>query len=188
MGYRLRLGKVSKADHEKYKSYTREQFNSEFGEDEFMYRPPFHKQLFELGKYIDFSKDLIDFYDVQEDNDSEFKIMSKDQLREVIKKYHEWTSEYMNKLYECACAINDLEYKLDPSINPKEEIMSFFHGMKQEWEREKYSLAPYYLDEPDEKRDGRVIGSWKIQYSVLNLVYIYQTLDWENDLLIYSGW
>jgi hypothetical protein len=42
---------------------------------------------------------------------------------------------------------------------------------------------PYNL----EKKDN-ITTSWKYEYSIFELVYIYKKFDWENDLLIYYGY
>lgn len=63
-------------------------------------------------------------------------------------------------------------------------IKNHLRGKAEEWSG-KY-IRPYYLDE--DNTDGEIVSSWKIEYAIFNLVYIYRTFDWKNDYLIYSGW
>lgn len=48
-----------------------------------------------------------------------------------------------------------------------------------EWLR----LTPYNLDEGDE-----ITTSWKYEYSIFELVRIYKTFDWKNNVMIYYGY
>lgn len=210
MGYRLRLGKVSKADHEKYKELTYEQFEEEFGDSCSPYRPPFHTQLYEIGKYVDYSEGLSEFYK-EPDEECEFKIATKEWLEKLIEEYRVMTGEYMRNMLRCVMDImpdddrrvtslkeKGVEYSGGISAdiscgitNPQKELLSFFYGMYQEWTRGRdFGITPFYLNDPDASEEERkdIVMSWKIQYAVLNIVYIYNTFDWENDLLIYSGW
>lgn len=169
MGYRLRLGKIAKTVREKYKGMTEEQLDEISRENNYShtwYYPKEHTQLYEMGKYLNFGDELEHFYDF-EGHDNEFKIMTKEQLLKVI----EW---YRNEIYDYYTNADEQEQK------------AHFRKMEIEWSG-KYTL-PYYLDEPDERKDGAIVRSWQLQYAIFNIVYIYQHFDWENDYLIYSGW
>ena len=174
MGYRIRLGKVAKSEKEKYSGMTYKEVEATMPECSALYRPPFHTELYEIGKYVDYSDGVEDFYDfdIQELTESEFGIMSKDCLKKCIETYHKEISDYYIKLEK------------EPERHP-----GYFNRKVRQWYPEKHlSITPYYLDEPSDKTDGEIVRSWLMEYAIFNLVYIYRTFDWENDYLIYSGW
>jgi hypothetical protein len=193
---------VSRNDAAQYREHTEQEIRDEFGEECASYRPPFHEQLFELGKYVDYSKHCEPFYAHIEGDEDLFLIMDKEGLAAIIEDYRQQTADYMAEMLarttmiafdgaEQAEALKKeglkqpgTEYDTDENI-----IYSFFFRMHQEWVRGRdFGLTPFYLNEPQERRDGQVVSSWQIQYAVLNLVYIYNTFNWEEDVLIYSGW
>jgi hypothetical protein len=65
---------------------------------------------------------------------------------------------------------------------PQEISMKLFHhvhGNSIEW----LQMTPYDLESGDE-----VTTSWKYEYAIFELVRIYKTFDWENDIMIYYGY
>ena len=178
MGYRIRLGKIPKAAKEKYSGSYEEvsELLDEVGVSTAY--PPEHTQLYEIGKYIAFESGRTPFYNFDTtDDDYEFDILSKDGLKHIIMKYHQLILKNYQELQE---AINTAD---EDGIN---KVLGFINSRIAEWEPNKFGLSPYYLDE--KKTDGEIVSSWKIEYAIFNLVYIYRTFDWENDYLIYSGW
>lgn len=176
MGYRLRLGKIAKAERVRFKGMTVDQIKACLGDDEAWYRPETHQKLYELGKYVDYSEDMENFYDFDgEEND--FKIVTKEKLKEIIESYHKNIKNNFNKLFNI---ISNEECK-DKII----DVVSHLGRKKTEWDNE-FGVFPYYLDQ--ENTDGFIASSWLYEYAIFNLVYIYRTFDWENDYLIYSGW
>lgn len=94
--------------------------------------------------------------------------------------YHNNVFEYYKNLYDI---VNDKSFVDDKS--KYNQLVSHFYGIKEEWNT-KWNLRPYYLDQ--DKTDGMISGSWKIEYAIFNLTYIYRTFDFKKDLLIYSAW
>jgi hypothetical protein len=43
---------------------------------------------------------------------------------------------------------------------------------------------PYNLTSPDKN----YITSWKYEYGIFNLVFLYHKFDWENNVMIYYGY
>ncbi len=178
MGYRLRLGKVKKTEEEKYAGKTYEEVTEiieKIEEDSAPYRPPFHTELFEIGKYVKYDKHMIPFYDfdIEADCEAGFYIMTKEGLKFIIGDYH-------LKVYNM--------YK-NLSNESRRNTRAFFERRAREWDSSsklKMNMNPYYLDE--EKTDGEIAKSWQYEYAIFNLVHIYRTFDWDNDYLIYSGW
>jgi len=169
MGYRARLGKVAKKEKEKFIGLSYEEAEKLIDKNSAVYRPQFHTQLYELGKYFNLTQGTIPFYDfdLEKECETEFYIMSKEQLKELIEEYHDLI--YQN--YEHLAQGN-------------KNVQMFINSRAREWCSN--FLNPYYLDE--EETDGELVGSWQYEYSIFNLVYIYRTFDWETDYLIYSAW
>ena len=190
MGYRLRLGEIDKKIAEKFrhKSY-KEIMKGKNKDEEFNYLvlPQGYKQLYELGKYVSYNKGTKRFYtrfNIKK-REYDFFIMSKEGLRYIIEEYAESTKTHYEELFNKAKT-----FLQKPPVSAKmkraiiEEFISHFNFMQMEWTN-KY-CKPYWLDEKD--TDGEIVRSWKMQYAIFNLVYIYRTFDWENKYLIYSGW
>lgn len=170
MGYRGRLGKIKKTIRDKYFGKSYNEVESMLNDNESPYRLDSHTQLYELGKYIEYNEDFEPFYsfDIYEECESEFHIMKKEDLKNIIEDYHNKILEYYKDLKE-----------------GNEDIDVFLNGKINEW-NSPFNLRPYYLDQ--EKTDGFIVSSWKYEYAIFNLVYIYRSFDWENDFLIYSAW
>lgn len=173
MGYRARLGKIAKFEREKYRGKTEEEVESMMQEDEAPYRLKAHTQLYEIGKYVDLKGEAEPFYDF-ELKEEEFHILTKEQLKDIIDWYHQSTYDYFKGL------LNKIEK------GNYTEVEDHIQGKVLEWEKNDWEVYPYYLDQ--EFTDGVVVRSWKIEYSIFNIVHIYRNFDWGNDYLIYSGW
>ena len=186
MGYRLRLGKISKEDYEKYKDMTIEELCKEFPDEDAecfpYYSPPFHTELWELGKYLDYQAPT-SFYSNIDLDDEEFQIVDKEFLRMIIEDYrNKIISFYRNDLNSIA-TLETLQSADNILANKGfNEVFNRIRRMASEW----IDLDPLSLDEP--RCDFQVTTSWKYEYSIFNLVNIYRNFDWENNLLIYSGW
>jgi hypothetical protein len=181
MGYRVRLGKIPKSAQEKYAHLTESPDYEEDGENIFgkgntAYYPTEHTQLYEVGKYVNYPEHRTPFYNFKLDEE-EFDILSKEGLAAIIEEFRNDVFEYYSDLLTAV------------SSNPvaaNAGIIEHMSSYASEWEGK--WLKPYYLDESDDHKDGAIVHSWKKEYAIFNLVYIYQTFDWENDFLIISGW
>lgn len=193
MGYRIRLGKVPKSKKEEMSSITQEMYSNHyneendeyllwyskaFGEDCAPYRPEWHTELYELGKYVEYPQHRLPFYNFKLD-DSEFDILTKEGLKAIIEEFRNDVHEHYKSVLNAA---------MDREYNKVAEQGVIAHLQSHVWEWEGKYFNPYYLDEPKENKDGALVRSWKKEYCIFNLVYIYQHFDWENDYLIISGW
>lgn len=209
MGYRLRIGKISKIAHEKYKDLeTEEDVQRVAGLDdgEGVYRClPEYTELYEIGKYVDHSVNTTPFFkfDLPE---NDFSIASKEWLLDLIEQYrvkiHAWYV-FLNQAIDakripkgCAVpseckAINGVVYSLN-QIFIENEIygpQSPVSGLHDQIEKRatlwsgKF-VKPYILEEGTKE----LTRDWSYEYSIFNLLYILHTFDWENDYMIYSGW
>lgn len=197
MGYRIRLGRIPKfmkehfvgLDYKEATKKAKEIYESTHGKiyDEedffaFYHDLPHYEELYEIGKYISYEDGREPFFsfDIYEEEGTEFDIFSKEGLKRIIESYHDNTLKHYQELLE----------NLDIIKNQSNEysfikLKDYFTSKLNEWGN-KYGLKPYRLDE--DSSDGFMTGSWKIEYAIFNLTYIYRTFDWENDYLIYSGW
>jgi len=176
MGYRSRLGKVNKCERYKYLNKSFDDVVNMMEADKAPYRPAFHEQLFELGKYFDQPEHLEQFYtfDIYEEAESEFSILSKEGLAIIIAMYHD-----------------NIAMMYEEAGESTEKACDHIKGKIRTWSKHSYSkfgMLPYYLDQPLNECDGFLVNSWKYEYALFNLVYIYRSFDWENDYLIYSAW
>ena len=174
MGYRARLGVAEKRFKRRFKGCTYEQADMLSGENCAPYRPYFHTELFELGKYFNKPEFLTPFYDfdVYRDGESEFMILSKEGLKAIIEMYH-----------------NNIAQMYEEAWETKDKACEHIKNKVRTWSRHSYArhpLVPYFLDQ--EHTDGEIANSWLYEYSIFNLIYIYRTFNWERDYLIYSAW
>lgn len=198
MGYRSRLGRVKKTERDKFMGLSHDEADETL-EEYFdpnsardagaLYRPYFHEQFIELGKYCQFDIAPEPFYDgfnIQEECEAEFHILTKQGLKQIIREYHKAVEEHYQ----------ELRTKMDSNDpNDIHDVKIFLSNRQREWDLEKSDsyahvceMSPYYLDSDDSKRDGFIARSWNYEYQVFNLSYIYSTFDWDNDYLIYSAW
>lgn len=193
MGYRLRIGRIPKSAHEKYgKMRTEDEVikAAKLSDGDAVYRSlPEYQELYELGKYCDFSEGCRPFF-VFELEENDFHIVTKEWLIKLIETYHKNNADWYSKLLGCLEmddeGVVSLKYEPDDSLDcdPSRMLWSHLNSIKNEWVS-RFGSTPYNL-EPG--KDGPIVSSWKYEYSIFNLVHILHTFDWENDLLIYSGW
>lgn len=171
MGYRTRLGRLSKKDAPDLLKISLEEWKDkgESPQYESPASPKVHEELFEIGKYFHYeSEHKKPFYpdpEILKYFESEFEILEKEGLKGIIQWYH-------NKIIE-VFSVSD------------EELLTGAKKKLEVWNN-KFDLLPYWLDE--ERTDGAIVRSWLYEYAIFNLVHIYRTFDWENDYLIYSAW
>jgi len=176
MGYRSRLGKINKKGSEFLRNFSWEEAEEYFNDHNNggMSYPSLHTQLYEIGKYYSFpSEDPLEpFYknfDIYKKMESEFHIMQEKHLRIIIDDFHSQIFEYFEKL-----------------LANEKDREAYFINKVNEWKPKNWEVYPYHLKRG--KTDGEIVRSWKMEYSIFNITYIYRTFDWENDYLIWSAW
>lgn len=195
MGYRLRLGKIDKAQADLFRHLPREERGwddpqeSPQDPDDSDYTPyyPFgHTQLYEIGKYYNLSPDLKDpFYtsfDVIREYESDFHIIGKEGLKAIIEDYRQMIIEGLEEDLNA-----EVPEHLQGEITKEDLLKRVLQEELDRWNKS-FGLRMYYLDEKPEQSDGKITPCWNLKYAIFNLVHIYRTFDWENDYLIYSGW
>ena len=190
MGYRNYIGRLDKKEHLKIKDYSLEELYTHKGLKYEDYPDDVYigvydvsqEVIFEFGNYCNeppkecmspvfTNKDTQEYFN----EDHEFYIVDKEFIKWKIEEYNKTVVSLYEKL------IPDLEKSIDPI--PDEETISKWYchlrSMSIEWRM----LTPFNLDEGDE-----VTTSWKFEYLIFELVRIYKTFDWENNIMIYYGY
>ena len=179
MGYRIRLGRVSKEIAKKYRNRDLRVISRYYEKrDDAPYRPDYHIQLYEIGKYVSYEEGRVPFYlkfDVAHHYESEFDILTKDGLKKIVESYHKNIKESYQQI------LDDYDEKKNVL-----KLIAHIKNIQKEWGSGLFKLKPYYLDE--KKTDGAIVSSWKLEYAIFNIVHIYRFFDWEKNYLIYSGW
>jgi len=174
MGYRLYLGKISKDEHDKMQKMSYAYLCEKYGDkgEDFVSVYQLVKELHGFGKYynVDTSKynpffakkEIQDYFS----NDHDFWIVDKDFLLGIIEKERkemaEWYKECESKTYE--------------------ELLFQIKKLAKEWSGEYY--LPYNLD----LSKPHLVDSWQRDYAIFDLIRIYKSFDFENNLLVYYGW
>lgn len=181
MGYRVRLGKVSKKWKEEFNKFTdlveaEEHLKTITTKtNDSLYAPFFHTELHELGKYIDYKdgENFTPFYNFGL-TEEEFVIVSKDGLKSIIDQY---------RLIVLECYKSEAESLR--TLSGLGELLSNIERKEREWDNN-FGYCAITGDLDQDKTD--ITPSWLFEYSIFNLLAIYRSFDWENDYLIYSGW
>jgi hypothetical protein len=134
-----------------------------------VHRPEGYEEILGLGKGVQFNEKLmLKFYgfNVYDEFMNDFHIVKKEGLKEFIKAEHDIIAGFYRDYSD-------------------EELLTYCKEKNREWNSQ-FGLLPYYLDE--EHTDGEIVRSWKREYAIFNLVYIYRKFDWDNNYLILSAW
>ncbi len=188
MGYRNCIGSLEKTEYDKIKNFTKEELYKYKKEDiKDGYVAVYHvaeKELYEFGKYCDFNtkgmfKPVFLNKELQEEmtDEHDFYVVGKKFMKAVIENYTEKVKKIYTNLMD-GITNEQIAFKEIPA----EKVMQLFehvHGNSFEW----IQSTPYNLEVGD-----AVTKSWKYEYSVFELVKIYKTFDWKNNIMIYYGY
>lgn len=192
MGFRNYISFMPKEEYEQIKDFTKEELFayknavSEFEDEEpYISVDDFGVELHGFGKYCDFTtefhqpvftnKETQDYFLV----DNDFYRVNKEFLASIIEVYRLKIKTYYKELVDGITNDN-----IDSLPNEKVyEMFIHIRSMYHEWNPFIESVVPYNLHEGDE-----VTVSWKYEYVIFELVRIYKTFDWENNVMIYYGY
>lgn len=215
MGYRTYIGKISKENHLNLKDLSLKELYEKYEIDDpeidhLNVSKLIDSILYEFGKASDFDdeKYYTPFFDNKEthnyyNTDNEIWIVNRDYLKHIINyynnkikdNYNEMLTPFFGEKYDPCDFLNTIESKYNSDRfdfnfdfskitqeqqNALWEILEHIRWFRIEWTQ----LTPFNLDDGNE----RITKSWKIEYGIFDLVRIYKTFNWENDLLIYYGW
>lgn len=166
-------------------------------------------ELYEFGKYTEFDdkKFYSNFFENKETQDNytsdhDFWIVKKEYLEHIIEHYKQKIVDYYNKMmkpfFGDDVKFSDFMESIKTSYDGGNknhtfdftkitqeqqtqlfEVLHHMRSMRSEWT----FLCPYNLE-----RGDQVTNSWKYEYSIFELVKIYKTFDWDNDVLVYYGY
>lgn len=164
MSYRSYIGKISKNRYDKIKSYVKDDLENVRFFD-------FIDTLYDFGKYTNYTSSGIpmeDFFTNDESNkyisiDHDLKIVNKDFLEYIIE-------EYRLKIVSLYSDIKGDNVRLDYLISMIITV----------WEK----FKPYNLDIGVDK----IVETTRYEYAIFELVRIYKTFDWENDVMVFYGY
>lgn len=213
MGYRTYIGYLPKEKYQEIKDLSQSELLSKFGEDEDGYVGPYEigKELYEFGKYTNFNPpdgSMVPFFSNRElqefySEDNELWVVNKDFLKYIIETYKEKIRGYLGdmvkpfldedgyrgdflKSVKTNYGIKEDKYEFDGSVLNKDQqnsivnILNHIISINSEWNM----LVPFNLDDGKDE----VTSSWKYEYSIFELVRIYKSFDWENNVMIHYGY
>lgn len=108
-----------------------------------------------------------------------FQILDKNDLKTLIDLYHKEI-------------IKDLKKTVDESLTNPDVAINYLYNKKQHWDTSIHPeflrdlMSPFNLSDKD-TNEYSVCKIPLIEYQIFNLVYIYNTFNWENDFLILKG-
>ena len=153
-------------------------------EDERPYFPvrTIGKEIYGFGKYVDWALEM------QDRNES---IFNSDELKEKYEHYQPVIctqddfilaiNEYKQKI------INYYKGLLDEQeirgLTKEQRQQGHIESQLEEWNNE-FNIYPIDLNLNRES----ITGSWLYEYAIFELVRVYKTFNWENDVLVLLGW
>lgn len=174
MGYRLYLGKISKDEHDKMQKMSHAYLVEKYGDagDDWISVYDLVKEIHEFGKYYDVDTSKYNHFFANEDmqkrfSDHDFWIVDKEFLLGIIQKERDAVAEWYE---EC-------------KTKTHEELLQHIDHKASEW-KGNFGVCPYDM----KMENPRLVASWFREYTIFDLVRIYKTFDWDNDLLVYYGW
>ena len=199
MGYRNYIASIPREEYNKIKNFTKEELYKYKNEpmDEMGYVGVYdiaNTSLYGLGKYVDefpkkFFKPVFTNKELQNSftEEHDFYLVGKKFLEGVLNMYGLKVKDYYNEMLK-DCLTDEKYPKLkDPNEIPSQvifKILKHVESMSFEWGCSKFSdLMPYDL-----KKGDAITTSWKYEYAQFELVRIYKTFDWKNNVLIYYGY
>lgn len=174
MGYRTYLGQVSKDEHDKMQKMSYPYLCEKYGDkgDDSVSVYQLVKELHGFGKYYEVDTSKYNHFFAKKEmqdhfTDHDFWVVDKDFLLGIIGKERQAMAEWYE---ECKSKTHA-------------ELVSQAERHASEW-RGDFGVCPYNLD----LSKPHLVDSWLRDYTVFDLVRIYKSFDFENNLLVYYGW
>jgi hypothetical protein len=199
MGYRNYISSISRKEYDVIKNFTREELykykKEDLEEGYVSIRDVLDGDLYELGKYVDkFPKRVFKSFFVDKatqdyftkEREGELYLVGKKFLENVIVTYGLKIQTYYKDLLKDLLTDEKYPVLKDPKEYNSESIYKLadhVNRMAAEWGCSAFSdKMPYNL-----KTGDAVTTSWKYEYVQFELVRIYKTFDWKNNVLVYYG-
>ena len=182
MGFRTYIGKMTKEQYQTIKSLTIKEVSEQFGEgydDEEPYPPgPYElaKEIYELGKYVELETENFRLFDDDEvdtyfNSDYLFIGLTKKGFTDIINDQRKGISKYYKSLYD----------GYDILGVDQEPVRSHLRSMSTEWFND-------YTNPVDLSDREQITSSWKYEYTIFELIRLYKTFDWDNDIAVIYGY
>jgi hypothetical protein len=199
VGYRNYIASIPRKEYNEIKNFTKEELYKYKNEpmDDMGYVGVYkvaHTTLYELGKYVDqFPKKLFKPVFLNKElqkhftEEHDFYLVGKKFLEVVINDYGLKVKNYYDEMLKDFLTDEKYPKLKDPREVPIEsmvKILKHIESMAFEWGCSPFSDSMPY----DLKRGDAVTTSWKYEYAQFELVRIYKTFDWKNNVLIYYGY
>lgn len=196
MGYRNYIGSLPRKEYNQIKNFTKEELYKfkKVNDDYIGVYDIVTDNMYALGKYVDqFPKRLFKPVflnkELQKDftKEHDFYLVGKKFLEVVINDYGLKVRNYYNDLLKDFLTDEKYPRLKDPKDAPVQSVVKVLHhiySMSFEWGCTPFSDdMPYNLNKGD-----AVTTSWKFEYAQFELVRIYKTFDFKNNVLIYYGY
>jgi hypothetical protein len=179
MGFRHKLGILEKTKFDRIKDTTIEEYDKGH---KAIYE--ITKEVYELGKY--FNREFLDefispVYSNKEvhdsaNDDNDFFLLSNEGIVRLIEYHRERVFNYYSSVKPEASDLFDEHDSYKQAIDKK----------VRQWGETctKYKLYPYNLSLESEC----LVSAWDYEYQVFELVRIYKSIDWDNQLVTLNGW
>lgn len=182
MGFRIYIGRMSKECAEKIKPLKLIEISNEYldcvNEDNSCPPAPYElaEEVYELGKYVEITADSFGLFDVDDtdehyNSDYLFHGLTKHGFEEIINQQREDIAKYYKELDDSYGIIGVVQQPI------KKHLIS----MAEEWNNE--CTTPVDLS-----GNPRITGSWKYEYTIFELIRLYKTFDWDNDIAVIYGY
>ena len=200
MGYRNYIASIPRKEYDKIKNFNKEElykYKNEPLDDDMGYVGVYdiaQTTLYGLGKYVDsFPKRLFKPVflnkELQKDftEEHDFYLVGKKFLEAVADLYSNKVKDYYNKMLEPILTDDKYPRLKDPKEYDIEDVLKMAEHIKSmafEWGCSPFSDKPPY----NLKNGDAVTTSSKYEYAQFELVRLYKTFDWKNNVLIYYGY
>lgn len=115
-----------------------------------------------------------------------FEILTKNDFKNIIE---DQSNQILDNFNEIISYLDDNTIENERKIN---RLKSLYEFKRNNWNftiGKNHTLKSYYLfDESPQFKDRQIIAHDSIEYSFFNLVYIYNTFDWDKYELMFTGW
>lgn len=194
MSYREKLLKLPKKYKSKYENlfYDELSYAIKADNDGGFINLPEDTDLLTLSYKVDTDFPFLEVFfnniDIKSESETRYSILTKEGLKTLIESY----SDNVQSLIEQE--IKDLECM---DINDSDKVLLMISQLRNKKDHWQYQLGdrvlrPYKLvDENntlDDMSDGQIVSHGSVNYQIFNLVFIYNTFDWDSDYLILNGW
>jgi hypothetical protein len=194
MSYREKLLKLPKKYKSKYENlfYDELSYAIKADNDGGFINLPEDTDLLTLSYKVDTDFPFLEVFfnniDIKSESETRYSILTKEGLKTLIESY----SDNVQSLIEQE--IKDLECT---DINDSDKVLLMISQLRNKQDHWQYQLGdrvlrPYKLvDENntlDDMSDGQIVSHGSVNYQIFNLVFIYNTFDWDSDYLILNGW